>query len=66
MRDYKAEISRAKTTAELSKTVVDYLESIGEAENACGETFEETAERLNDAVMDAAVEKCWELHPPRG
>ena len=53
------EILSAKNTIELDELVDEYLESIGQQENAIGESYGETAARLGgDCVLEAA-ERRW-------
>ena len=55
------QISSANNQSELSGIVESYLDSIGQTELARGETFEETAERLGDEIMEYAARRWWEL-----
>ena len=55
-------IRSAANTNELSAAVEAYLASIGETENARGESYGETAARLGgDAVLEAAETRWFEL-----
>lgn len=54
-------IEDAETQVRLDEVVSAYLEALGEADRANGEAYEETAARLNDDLMRAAVARWWEL-----
>lgn len=61
MTDIYAKIEQAKNQTELSEIVESYLAEIGQDLESIGETFEETAERLGDDVMEAAATRWWTL-----
>jgi len=46
---------------ELEFIVNRYLHSIGQSEQCFGESYEETACRLNDKIMELAEKKWWEF-----
>lgn len=54
-------IEEAETHVRLDEVVSSYLEALGEADRANGETYEETAARLNDDLLRVAVARWWEL-----
>ena len=55
-------INGCNTTIYLEKIVSDYLMAILEVDNACGETYPETAQRLGgDKVLELANAKLHEL-----
>lgn len=56
------QINAAQGTNELSAIVERYVESIGQTENARGESYAETAARLGgDAVLERAEARWFEL-----
>lgn len=54
-------INGATNTVELGNVVEAYLTEIDQYSAAAGETYAETAERLNDPVMAAAESRWFEL-----
>lgn len=59
---YLSAIQNATTTNELDAIVSAHLAEIGEAENARGETYAETAARLGgDEILEAAEDRWFEI-----
>ena len=54
-------IDTASSHNALCDIVGMYLAQIHETENAYGEAYEETADRLDDNVMRAAARRWWEI-----
>jgi hypothetical protein len=54
-------IEEAETPDRLDELVSTYLEALGEADRARGESYEETADRLRDDIMRAAAARWHEL-----
>jgi len=55
-------IKNATTTNELDAIVEAYLAEIGESENARGETYAETADRLGgNEILEAAEARWFEI-----
>lgn len=57
-----SQIRNAANTNELSDIVEAYIASIGETENARGESYGETAARIGgDEILDAAESRWFDL-----
>jgi len=59
--DWEKRINATKNSSELECVVTQYVNSIGQCEKCIGESYEETACRLKDKIMELAEKKWWEF-----
>jgi len=59
--DWAKRIKATKNSSELECIVNRYLHSIGQSEECFGESYDETACRLKDGIMELAEKKWWEF-----
>ena len=61
MRNIRTKINNAKTHNDLDVLVQKYLLAIGELYSSRNESYQETADRLDDDIMLLAADKWYDL-----